>query len=370
MKRFVPAFVLVAIALLLGSANCFACTGIALKASDGSRIVARTVEWAASPMQCGYVVVPRGYAQQSLTPEGQDGLRFTSKYGYVGIWTEYEAIVVEGVNEKGLSAGLFFFPNYGKYPDFSSADKAVTLSDMQLVSWALSQFSTIDEIKAAISGVKVTGLDSRIGSVHWRFSEPGGRIVVLEFTDGEPHFYENPLGVLTNSPGFEWQMLNLNNYVNLQPGSVSANRLMEGVVLNQFGGNSAMLGLPGDFTPPSRFVRAAFFQSSTPEWPTGFDTVCQAFHILNNFDVPVGVQRGKSNVSSDGTQDYNPANLQSATQFTSATDLNALRFYYRTAWNSNIRCIDLKSIDFRKVKFQKAVLDPDHRQPVEMVPIQ
>ena len=215
MKRFVTAFILGAVLLLLGSAKCFACTGIALTATDGSRVVARTVEWAASPMQCGYVVVPRGYRQQSLTPQGQDGLSFTSKYGYVGIWTEYEAIVVEGVNEKGLSAGLFFFPNYGKYPDFSAAEKSVTLSDMQLVSWVLSQFSTIDEVKAAISEVRVAGLDSRIGTVHWRISEPGGRVVVLEFTGGEPHFYENPLGVLTNSPGFEWQMLNLNNYVNL-----------------------------------------------------------------------------------------------------------------------------------------------------------
>ena len=62
-------------------------------------------------------------------------------------------------------------------------------------------------------------------------------------------------------------MLNLNNYVNLVPGSVGANRLADGVVLNQFGGNSAMLGLPGDFTPPSRFVRAAFFQTSAPSGP-------------------------------------------------------------------------------------------------------
>ena len=369
MRRFVPAFVISALLLLLASAECFACTGITLTATDGSRVVARTVEWAASPMQCGYVVVPRGYQLQSLTPEGQDGLSFTSRYGYVGIWTEYEAIVVEGVNEKGLSAGLFFFPNYGKYPDFDAAKKSSTLSDMQLVSWILSQFSTIDEVKEAISGVRVAGLDSRIGTVHWRISEPGGRVVVLEFTGGEPHFYENPLGVLTNSPGFEWQMLNLNNYVNLVPGSVGANRLAEGVVLNQFGGNSAMLGLPGDFTPPSRFVRAAFFQTSAPVWPTGFDTVCQAFHILNNFDVPVGVQRGRSNVSADGSQEYNPANLQSATQFTSASDLKALRFYYRTAWNSNIRCIDLKAIDFGKVAFQKAPLDPDNRQPVEMVAV-
>lgn len=346
-----------------------ACTGISLVAADGSKVVARTVEWAASPMQCGYVIVPRAYQQRSMTPDGEDGMTFKGKYGYVGIWTEYDLVVVEGVNEKGLSAGLFFFPGYGQYPEFDASMKSATLSDMQFVSWVLSQFSTIDEVKAAISDVRIAGLDSKVGTVHWRISEPGGRIVVLEFVNGEPHFYENPLGVLTNSPGFEWQMLNLNNYVNLVPGSASANRLKDGVELSQFGGNSAMLGLPGDYTPPSRFVRAAFFSSTTPLWPTGFDAVCQAFHIMNNFDIPVGIQRGRNNVASDGPQEYNPANLPSATQFTSVTDMTAMKLYYRTAWNSNIRCIDLNGIDFQKVSYQSEKLDKTNEQPVEMVVI-
>lgn len=368
MKRFIS--ILVSGLLFVFSAgDSLACTGISLVAEDGSRVVARTVEWAATPMQCGYVIVPRGYQQRSMTPQGEDGMTFRGKYGYVGIWTEYELVMSEGVNEKGLSAGLFFFPGYGKYPDFDASKKSSTLSDMQFVSWVLSQFATIDEVKEAMKGVRVVGLDSRIGTVHWRIAEPGGRMVVLEFEDGEARFYENPLGVLTNAPGFEWQMLNLNNYVNIVPGSASPNRIKEGVVLNQFGGNSAMLGLPGDYTPPSRFVRAAFFQTTAPQWPTGFDTVCQAFHILNNFDVPVGIQRGRNNVASDGPQDYNPANLPSATQFTAATDLHALRLYYRTAWNSHIRCIDLKAIDFAKVAHQSARLDKAPVEPVEMVPV-
>ena len=72
MRRFVPAFVISALLLLLASAECFACTGIALTATDGSRVVARTVEWAASPMQCGYVFVPRGFAAYArvLHPAG------------------------------------------------------------------------------------------------------------------------------------------------------------------------------------------------------------------------------------------------------------------------------------------------------------
>ena len=128
-----------------------ACTGIALTARDGSRVVARTVEWAATPMECGYVVAPRGHEHQSYTPDGLNGLKYKGVYGYVGIYTEYEPFVVEGVNETGLSAGLFFFPNYGDYAPYNKNAAGKTLCDMQFVSWVLSQFSSIDQVKEGLS---------------------------------------------------------------------------------------------------------------------------------------------------------------------------------------------------------------------------
>ncbi len=337
-----------------------ACTGISLTAKDGGRVMARTVEWAASSMDCGYVVAPRGHLHQSLTPTGENGLKYRALYGYVGVYTEYAPFVVEGVNEAGLSVGLFFFPQYGKYQEYVEAHNERTLCDMQFVSWVLSQFSSIDQVKAAMDEIDLVSLDNRIGSVHWRLAEADGDIVVLEFVDGKPVFYDNPLGVLTNSPGFEWQMMNLNNYVNLKPGAASPQKIADGVELRAFGGGSGMLGLPGDFTPPSRFVRAAFFQTSAPVQKNSSDAVMMAFHLLNNFDVPVGLQNdpGKS-----------PDGLQSATQFTTATDQKQMKLYYRTAWNSNVRCIDLMDIDFNKVKFQTHPLDNQKVQPVEFLKI-
>ncbi len=151
-----------------------ACTGISLKAADGSRVVARTVEWAESAMQCGYVVAPRGHMHQSLTPTGENGLKYKSVYGYAGIYTEYAPFIVEGVNEAGLSAGLFFFPQYGEYMKYNSAHNENTLCDMQFVSWVLSQFSSIDQVKSAMEEIDLVSLDLRIGSVRWRFAEPGG----------------------------------------------------------------------------------------------------------------------------------------------------------------------------------------------------
>ena len=359
MKRIIALFAVTAISAFL-AAESDACTGISLMAKDGSRVVARTVEWAATPMQCGYVVAPRGHSHQSYTPKGQNGLVYKAVYGYTGIYTEYEPFIVEGINEAGLSAGLFFFPQYGEYAPYDPANANKTICDMQFVSWVLSQFSTIDQVKDAIEDVDLVTLDSKIGAVHWRIAEPDGRMVVLEVVGGVPRFYENKLGVLTNAPGFQWHMTNLNNYVNLEPASAPDNTIAPGVTLKALGHGSGMLGLPGDFTSPSRFVRATFFKTTAPTWDTGFETVVQAFHILNNFDIPIGSQHAKADI---------PKGLPSATQFTSATDQTAMKFYYRTAWNSNIRCINLMDIDFKKVKFQSHPLDNVLQQPVEMVKV-
>jgi choloylglycine hydrolase len=185
-------------------------------------------------------------------------------------------------------------------------------------------------------------------------------MAVLEVVGGVPHFYDNQLGVFTNSPGFKWHMTNLNNYVNLRPGSASDYQLDKDILLMPLGHGSGMLGLPGDFTAPSRFIRAAFFVSTSPLWKTSWDAVQQAFHILNNFDIPIGSQFEKGKA---------PEGMQSATQFTAATDQKEMRFYYRTAYNSNVRCIDLKSIDFAKVKYQSHPLDDVKQEPVQMIKI-
>lgn len=359
MKKFL---IFVAVAILSGLAadHADACTGISLNAQDGSRVVARTVEWAATPMQCGYVVAPRGHEHRSFTPTGDNGMKYKAVYGYVGIYTEYEPFVVEGINESGLSAGLFFFPQYGDYAPYNSAENDKTLCDMQFVSWVLSQFSSIDQLKDELKNVNLVTLDHKIGAVHWRIAEPGGRMVVLEVVAGVPRFYENGLGVLTNAPGFQWHLTNLNNYVNIEPGSAPDHVLKPGITLQPLGHGSGMLGLPGDFTSPSRFVRATFYQTTSPVWSTGFETVVQAFHILNNFDIPIGSQHAKADI---------PKGLPSATQFTSVTDQTAMKLYYRTAWNSNIRCIDLKSIDFKRVKYISKPLDKVQEQPIEMIRI-
>lgn len=337
-----------------------ACTGISLKAKDGGNVYARTCEWGGSDLESRYVIIPRNSVTVSLTPDGQNGLKYTSTYGYVGISVSQDSFVTEGLNEAGLSAGLFFFPGYGQYEAYDSTKTSSSIVDVELTGWILANFSSIDEVKEAIGDIHVVALSAQSGTAHWRIAEPSGRQVVLEITDGTPHFFENKLGVLTNSPGFEWQMTNLNNYVNIFTGSAKPLQLTDEVTLSQFGAGAGLHGLPGDITPPSRFVRAAFYKATAPQYETSEETVIETFQILNNFDIPIGIEH---------TPGQAPEALPSATQWTTSTDPKDMRFYYRTAWNSTIRCIDLKTIDFSKVTKQVYPLDKVREQPVEMIKV-
>lgn len=337
-----------------------ACTGITLHTQKGETVIARTIEWAGSALNSGYVVVPRGYKQQSFLPDGtQNGKKWVAKYGFVGLTVEQPEYVMDGINEAGLEAGLFYFPGYGQYEDYDASIATNCITDFQLVAWILSNFSTIEEVKTAMQSVHVIGIDPRSSTVHWRITEESGKQSVMEIVNREVRFYDNTVGVLTNSPGFDWHLTNLNNYTNLMSGSVMSQQIGD-LTLTAFGGGGGLHGIPGDMTPPSRFVRAAFFQSTAPKLKSTQETVVQAFHILNNFDIPIGIQFANGQEMPD---------IPSATHWTVVTDLKHRCLYYRTMYNASIRCIDLRTIDFRKVRFQAAPLDKDKHQPIERIPI-
>lgn len=345
---------LLGVAAMIGGIHAsVACTGISLTAADGSYVQARTIEWAYGALKSEYVIIPRGEALQSYTPTGMNGMKFKARYGVVGLAVVEREFIAEGINEAGLSAGLFFFPRYGSYESYESVDNPRTLADLQVVQWMLTQCATIDEVKEAVKHVRIVALE-KTAVVHWRIGDPSGRQVVMEIVDGNINFYENEVGVITNAPGYNWQVTNLENYVNLRPGSAQSYQL-GGVTLEPNGGSTAMHGLPGDFTPPSRFVRAAFFRNTAPQRATGVDTVLEAFHLLNNFDVPIAIE--------------NPAehNLPSATQWTSAIDLSSRTVYYKTAYNSTIRSISLANIDFARAKYASYPLDVVQREQIEVL---
>lgn len=340
-----------------------ACTGISLKTENNNNIQARTIEWSKNKINSQIIIEPRGKEYQPPMPNRTLGKKWKGKYGFVGASVEHESLIGEGVNEKGLNAGVFFFLNYGELAPFNEKKVKNSLNDMDLVKWMLTSFSTVEEVKEAIKKIDVVPIIIENGQPsptgHWRVSDAkGGNIVIEIINGGELKIYDNKVGVLTNSPGFDWQLTNLNNYVNLNLNGNKPEMLGQQKIF-PMGAGSGMLGLPGDVTPPSRFVRAAFYANNTPKMAGNEEGITQAFHILNNFDIPIGMTYADKNEI--------PKEITSATQWTTAINLNEKLFYYKTMYNQDIRLIDLKKIDFGKVQSQVLPMDKNTIQPVDEI---
>ena len=172
--------------------------------------------------------------------------------------------------------------------------------------------------------------------MHYVVVDASGAAIVIEYVGGKLHVYDDPLGVITNDPTFDWHMTNLRNYIKFTTTGAPP-LVLDGVTFTAFGEGSGMLGMPGDFTPPSRFVRAVAYSQSAEPVDTGEEVVLQAFHILNNFDIPKG--------SVQGAKDAHGNVVAEETQWTSVCDLKAKKFYFRTHANSQIRSVDLGALN-------------------------
>ncbi|SFV49783.1 Choloylglycine hydrolase [hydrothermal vent metagenome] len=334
------------VAMIIGG-SAEACTGIEVKAKDGASVTGRTVEFGIL-IDTSVAVVPRGYEFVGMTTRGE-GKRWTSKYASVGmIIADYE-VIVDGINEKGLSCANFYFPGYAKYSVTTKENQSISMSSTDVVQWILSMFESVDDVRkalenneVAISPVLTPGFPPQVQPFHFVVYDKTGKSIVFEPIDGKLKIYDNPLGVITNSPTYDWHMTNLRNYVTLSANSAKDIELTN-MTVKSLGQGSGMLGLPGDFTPPSRFVRAAAFSSSVIPKKTAQESVMQVFHILNNFDIPVGAAR----TVEDGKifSDY--------TMLTVARDSKNIRYYYKTYDDQNIKVVDLKDFDLDAKKIVK-----------------
>ncbi len=347
---------LLAVSALITAATAHACTGITLESQSQEFVAARSIEWGTSVLKTDLVRVPRGYRTETQTADGR-GMSYTTKFGFVGLSIEDKNFVVEGLNEEGLSAGLFFFPGYGQYPTYDPKESSNTISDMEFVAWVLATCRDVADAKNQLKTIRVVERFKNAGTVHYRIADKSGAQVVVEIVNAQMQIFDNPLGVLTNSPGFQWQITNLNNYMNLKTGHSDPVNLGK-ITLRSTGMGSGMAGLPGDITPPSRFVRAAFLVSSAPTLSDAKDTVLYSFKVLNSFEIPIGLELDNKN---------NPTGLLSATQWTSAIDMTNGKIYFKTMNDSRIRCVDLKGIDFGKVSYSSQPIDKHTEEPIEKV---
>ena len=341
-----------------------ACTGITLRAKDDAIVFGRTMEWGSFDLHSRLVIVPRGHEYQSEMPDGKHGLTWKTVHGAVGLDAVNKDLILDGMNEKGLCVNVFYHPGYAEYPTYDPAQGARTLGSLDVCQYLLTTCRSVEEVRDALAKVRIVGVvEPAIGiaaPIHLMVTEPGGKAIVIEFTAGTVKIHDAPLGVITNSPNYDWHTTNLRNYVNLSAVALPTKKIEE-MNFAPLGGGSGMIGLPGDFTPPSRFVRAVAFAKSARPTATGTETMYELFRILDNFNVPLGAAEGEeSKTKLEG--------MRSSTCWTTGYDTKNLVMQYHTQNSRRVRQVDLKKIDFAKGgDLQRLPLDKEKQQDIDDV---
>jgi len=347
---FFSLFLLVATGLLAVPTPSSACTGMRIMAKDGSVVWTRSMEFGAD-IGSALMVSPRGLKWTSPAPKG-NGLQWTAKYGFVGPNGLGLNVPLEGLNEKGLYAGAYWMTTgETKFPDVKPADYPNTVAQTDVVAWLLTNFTTIDEVKAALPKIKIAGLEIEathaVALCHWSVMDATGKAAVIESINGKVTITDNPVGVFTNAPAFDWHLTNLRQYINLNPANVDSAQLGNAKVL-PLGEGTGLLGLPGDFTPPSRFVRAAVFANSVLQAENADEAVSLGMNLIAGFAITRGIARG---VGGDGKPEYD------YTQWTTVYDLTRKAVYVRTYENQNYKVVHFDKLPLGGKKNLTITLD-------------
>lgn len=265
------------------------------------------------------------------------GGRDERHYAMIGMASADERfpLYAEAVNEKGLSMAGLNFPGYSFYqqPDGEGAEPA----SFEVIAWILGRYASVAEAQRCLAEMKV--IDSAFSEqmppapLHWMLADCD-RCIVLEAVRGGLKIHENPFGVLTNNPTFEYHRMNMDNYLNLTA-QAPQNRFSDSLELKPYSRGMGALGLPGDASSASRFVRAAFLKwnSAAPEAEDA--SVSQFFHILDN----VAMVRGMV-MTERGTYDI--------TTYSCCVNTRTGTYYYKTYDDSRVRSVDMYKLDLEE----------------------
>lgn len=287
-----------------------ACTAVDIVATDKSVIAGRTMEWAFD-MKWTLVSQPRGTEIVMSAPAdlGLPSPTVATRYSVVGVSAGVipGGALLEGQNSEGLGMSGNFLPGFTEYQKVTKDDTSY-VSILSFGSWALGHHATVAELRAALPTIKVWS-DSSLPSgptpptLHFAFTDRSGDGVIVEYVDGELNIHDNVARVLTNAPTYEWHLLNARNYLNLSTIGAS-NRTFGSANVTALGQGGGLLGIPGDYTPPARFIRAAFMRHNITQPADASEAIQAMGHILNTVDIPLGVAQSKEGdqIVSDYTQ--------------------------------------------------------------------
>lgn len=273
------------------------------------------------------VITPRNYKFKLRNKN-----EFMTKYAIIGMATvlnEYP-LYADAANEKGLCAAGLYFPGNAVYN--KEKNENINIASFELIPWILGNFSEISELRKELEILNIT--DEKFNEnmpsaqLHWMISDRNN-CIVLEQTEEGLKIYDNQYGVLTNNPPFSYHKINMSNYMNLTS-NFPENRISNKIDLEIYGQGIGMMGLPGDVTPASRFIRATFNKFNSAECITEDESVSQFFHILDSVSMIKGTVITKEN-------------KLDMTTYSSCINASKGIYYFKTYYNNQINAVRLNN---------------------------
>ena len=270
-------------------------------------------------------ITPRNYAFK-FRKMGEMKTHF-AMIGVAYVVDDYP-LYYDATNEKGLSMAGLNFPNNANYKPY--CDEKDNVTPFELIPWILGQCETVTDAKRLIDKINI--LDENFSNelplspLHWIISDKEHSIT-LESVKSGIKVYDNPVGILTNNPTFDYQLFNLNNYITLS-NSEPQNMFSENINLEKYSRGMGAIGLPGDYSSMSRFVRATFVKMNSVSIDSENESISQFFHILQSVAMPCGCVK---------VGDYSYA----YTIYSSCCNTNRGIYYYTTYNNYRINAVDM-----------------------------
>ncbi len=271
-------------------------------------------------------------------------------FAFVGMATTIDATALyyDAVNERGLSIAALNFPEYAYYPPPTNAP---ALAPFEVISYLMAACETVFQVHEKLKNLQIVDLpfsaDLPNTTLHWIVSDPHESLVIEPVKSGM-QLYENPVGILTNAPPFDFQIANLRAYAHLSA-TAQENRLSDALPKSGYSRGLGAFGLPGDLSSASRFVRAAFTAQNSLSGESEEESVSQFFHILESVSQTNGCVRLE--------------NGNEKTVYSSCCNTASGIYYYTTYENRRIRAVNMHKADLNSDKITAYPLR--HSQDIE-----
>ena len=289
----------------------------------------------------GVVITPKQYAFNYRYLQSD-----VSHYALIGMATIVSGypLYFEATNEEGLSMAGLNFPSNAHYYEYKENKNNV--APFELIPYVLSHCTTIEEVKALLINTNVVDCNFSEGlpvsPLHWLIADAKASIT-LECTKEGMKVYDNPFGVLTNNPIFDYHLMHINNYMGLHEGFLD-NNLQKNLSLTNYSLGMGALGLPGDFSSSSRFVKTVFIKEKSQCNGDDKESIQQFFHILQAVAMPKGCV-----LAHNGDYEY--------TRYSCCCNTDTNIYYFTTYDNFSIRSVDMHSVNLNSSKLYYYEID-------------